>query len=359
MSYKIFQEVIQRGHEQVTIFNDPKAGLKAVVSIHSTVLGPSLGGLRVHPYQDETAAFTDVLRLSEAMSYKSAVAGMRLGGGKACIIADPKITVGRKELFESFARSLNNLGGRYITAEDMGTSADDMQTIKQLSQHVVGFPHKYGGSGDPSPWTARGVLHGIISACNRRYGSKDISGKIITIQGVGSVGLHLAKLLKERGCQLVISDTSKSRLEEAESVLGKVQTVSPEAIYDIASNVFAPCAIGQTVNSRTIPLLKCDIICGAANNQLSGPDVYELISERGLLYCPDFVVNAGGVISVGAELNSGGWEAGWVTNKVDQIFETTSQILEESMKRGLFPEVVALDLAKEIIGNVAEVTKDN
>lgn len=354
MSYKIFQEVVQRGHEQVTIFNDPKSGLKAIVSIHSTVLGPSLGGLRVHPYQDETAAFTDVLRLSEAMSYKSAVAGMRLGGGKACIMADPKITAGRKELFESFAKGLNNLGGRYITAEDMGTSAEDMHTIKKISQHVVGFPHEFGGSGDPSPWTARGVLKAIIAACERRYGSKDISGKTISIQGVGNVGLHLAKLLKDFNCKLIVTDASKSRLAEAEKILGNVQIVSPEAIYDVACDIFAPCAIGQTVNSRTIPLLKCDIICGAANNQLSGPDVYESITERGLMYCPDFVVNAGGVISVGAELNSGGWEEAWVTNKVDQIFDTTSQILEESMKRGLFPEIVALDLAKEIIANVAE-----
>jgi leucine dehydrogenase len=353
MSFKLFQEVTQRGHEQVTVFNDPKAGLKAIVSIHSTVLGPSLGGLRVYPYQSETAAFNDALRLSEAMSYKSAVAGMRLGGGKACIIADPKITQGRKELFESFARGLNNLGGRYITAEDMGTSAEDMQTIKQVSKHVVGFPHEFGGSGDPSPWTARGVMHGIIAACERRFGSREIVGKTIVIQGVGSVGLHLAKLLYGKGCNLVIADTSSDRLRNAESLLPKVKIVPVEAVYDYPCDVFAPCAIGQTVNSRTCSMLTCDIICGAANNQLSGPDVYEFISERGILYCPDFVVNAGGVISVGAELNKGGWDSEWVTNKVDQIFDTTARILEESSKRGLFPEVVAVDLAKEIIENVS------
>lgn len=352
MSFKLFQEVLQRGHEQVTVFNDPSAGLKAIVSIHSTVLGPSLGGVRVYPYQSEVAAFNDALRLSEAMSYKSAVAGMRLGGGKACIIADPKITEGRKELFEAFAKGLNNLGGRYITAEDMGTSAEDMQTIKQISKCVVGFPHEFGGSGDPSPWTAMGVLNGILAACERRYGSNEISGKIVVVQGVGSVGLHLAKLLKEKGCELIISDTSSERLKKAELELGNIKVVPTEAVYDCFCHVFAPCAIGQTVNSRTVSLLKCDIICGAANNQLSGPDVYEFISERGILYCPDFVVNAGGVISVGAELNKAGWDSKWVTNKVDQIFETTSRILEESDKRGLFPEVVAVDLAKEIIGNV-------
>lgn len=355
MSFRLFEEISKRHHEQISVHNDERTGLKAIVSIHSSTLGPALGGVRIYPYQDEVAAFHDVLRLSEAMSYKSAVAGMRLGGGKACIIADPKMTEGRKEMMQSFAQALNNLDGRYITAEDMGTSAEDMQTMREVSQHVVGFPIDRGGSGDPSPWTARGVLHAIVAACERRYGSGDIAGRKIAIQGIGSVGLHLARLLRERDCRLVISDTSKDRLQEAEFVLGKIDVVSPEAIYDVDCDIFAPCAIGQTVNSRTIPLLKCDILCGAANNQLSGPDAYEYLSERGILYCPDFVVNAGGVISVGAELNPGGWSESWVTNKVDQIYDTTSKILEESMKRALFPERVALDLAKEIISNVAGI----
>jgi leucine dehydrogenase len=349
MSIKLFSEVVQRGHEQLTVFNDPKSGLRAIVSIHSSVLGPALGGVRVHPYQDESSAFNDVLRLSEAMSYKSAIAGMSLGGGKACIIADPKISVGRKELFESFGNSLNILGGRYITAEDMGTSAEDMQTIRNISKHVVGFSKEHGGSGDPSPWTAKGVLQGIIAACENRYGTSDLNGKTVSIQGVGNVGFHLAKLLDQIGCKLIISDTSADRINNALSILKNAKAVKAEAIYDCSCNIFAACAIGQTINSRTIPLLKTDIICGAANNQLSGPDVYEIISERGILYCPDFVVNAGGVISVGAELNQGGWDHDWVSQKVDQIKATTTEILERSASKGMFPEVVALEWAKEII----------
>lgn len=351
MSFQLFHEIELRGHEQVSIFHDPVVGLKAIVAIHSTTLGPSLGGLRVYPYSDEKAALQDVLRLAEAMSYKSALAGLHLGGGKACIIADPKMTEGRKTLFEAFARSLNHLGGRYITAEDMGTSAEDMQWMKAQSEYVVGFPVALGGSGDPSPWTAMGVMAGIRAACERRYGSSDLKGKKVSLQGVGSVGLHLAELLIAEGAILVVTDTSKDRLEKARSTLGQVQVVSPEAIYDVACNIFAPCAIGQTVNSRTIPLLACDIIAGAANNQLSGPESYQEITERGILYCPDFVINAGGVISVGAELNDGGWKKDWVTQKVNQIYETTSKVLDESQERGLFPEVVALDLAKQIIQN--------
>lgn len=348
MSKKVFEESLKRGHEQVVFFSFPEFGLKALIGIHDTTLGPALGGCRLRMYEDEDQALDDVLRLSEGMTYKSSIAGLDLGGGKSCIIADPSFTEGREKFFEQFGKCLEYLGGRYITAEDMGTSVEDVMCMRRQTQWAAGFSREAGGAGDPSPWTARGVFHAIRAACERVFDKKDLSGKKIAIQGVGHVGMYLAELLHAQGATLTVCDAIAKNAEKARERFG-VNVVAVEDIYDVDCDVFAPCAIGQTINEVTIPRLKCRAIAGAANNQISSPAVYASLNERGMLYCPDFVINSGGVISVGGEYIPGGWNEGWVSDKVDHIYHTTHRILDESEKRKAFPEVVAVELAKERI----------
>lgn len=348
MEKKVFAEVTRRGHEQVSFFHYPEVGLKAIVAIHSAVLGPALGGCRMRLYTDESEALDDVLRLAEGMTYKNSIAGLDLGGGKSCIIADPTMTEKRRELFLQFGHCLNHLAGRYITAEDMGTSVEDVMIMREITKHVAGIDPDEGGGGDPSPWTARGVFHGIVAACERRYGSKDLTGKRVTVQGVGHVGMYLVEHLVNAGAHVTVCDTVAAATTIAKTKYG-VDVVAPDAIYDVKSDIYSPCAIGQTVRPDTINRLSCEIIAGGANNQLTDPSVYEQLTLKKILYCPDFVINAGGVINVGAEYVAGGWKESWVQEKVDRIYSTTHKVLEESEKRNKFPEVVALELARERI----------
>ncbi len=343
----VFSWIVKREHEQVVFFHYPEAGLKAVVAIHNTVLGPALGGCRMRPYEDENRAIDDALRLSEGMTYKSSIAGLDLGGGKSVIIADPNIAgEERTKLFRQFAHCLNALGGRYITAEDMGTSVADVMTMREETKFAAGFEQEKGGSGDPSPWTARGVFGGILAACEKTYGSRDLKGKKVALQGVGHVGMYLLEQLREAGAEVTVSDTVNALVERATSRFG-AKAVDIEEIYDVDADIYAPCAAGQTVDADTLKRLKCKIIAGAANNQLVDSSVYEQIVTRGMVYCPDFVINAGGVISVGAEYIHGGWNLPWVEKKVDNIGSTVMRVLVESEKRSKFPEVVALELARE------------
>ncbi|MCB0311184.1 MAG: Glu/Leu/Phe/Val dehydrogenase [Bdellovibrionales bacterium] len=350
---KLVSEVEKRGHEQVTVFYYPQVGLKALVAIHNTVLGPSLGGCRMRIYTDETQALDDVLRLSEGMTYKSSIAGLDLGGGKSCILADPALDNGRRELFLQFAECLNHLNGRYITAEDMGTCVEDVMTMREVTKYAAGFAREKGGSGDPSPWTARGVFNSIQAACERKFGSADLSKRSVSLEGVGHVGMILLKMLREAGATVTVSDIHEQRLDEAHTKYG-AECVGIEAIYDVDCDIYSPCAIGQTVNGETLKRLKCSIIAGGANNQLINSSVYETIESRNILYCPDFVINAGGVISVGGEYVEGGWSETWVTNKVKNISSTVHRILDEAEKRSKFPEVVAIELAKERIRETQE-----
>lgn len=348
MRSEVFSEAEKRGHEQVSFFYFPEVGLKAVVAIHSTVLGPGLGGCRMRPYASESEAVEDVMRLAEGMTYKNAIAGLDLGGGKACIIADSRMTEGRHALFQKFGACLNALAGRYISAEDMGTSVADVMAMREVSKHVAGIDPKEGGGGDPSPWTARGIFHGINAASEFVHGTRDLTGKRVALQGVGHVGMYLLELLVKAGAKVTVSDMSAGAVEEAKSRFG-VDAVEPEKIYDVAADIYSPCAIGQTVRADTISRLQCQIIAGGANNQLIDSSTYDLIERKNILYCPDFVINAGGVINVGAEYVPGGWNESWVRQKVDAIYETTAKVLSESKKRQKFPEIVALELAREIV----------
>jgi leucine dehydrogenase len=354
MSGNVLAECEARGHEQVVFFNYPEVGLKAIVGIHNTVLGPGLGGCRMRLYPNEAAAIEDVMRLSEGMTYKSALAGLPLGGGKACIIADPAMKEGREALFKKFGECLNHLMGRYITAEDMGTSVDDMMAIKSASKHVAGTDPKLGGAGDPSPWTATGVFLSMQAAAERTFKEgRSLKGKRVAIQGVGHVGMYLLKHLTEAGAIVTVCDTNPANLQVASSKYNAA-VVAPEAIYDVPCDIFAPCAVGQTVNQQTLPRLSCKIIAGAANNQLSDRSMYAAITTRGILYCPDFVINSGGVICVCAEVATDGGNTEWVQSKVNDIYGTTSKVLDEASRRNKFTEEVAVELAKEVI----KVAKD-
>ena len=342
----VFEIAKTRNHEQVVFFNYPQFGLKAIIAIHDTTLGPALGGCRMRAYKTEEEAVDDVMRLSEGMTYKSAMAELPLGGGKACIIADPHMKQGRQQMFEQLGRCLNMLGGRYITAEDMGTSVEDIMNIRKYSKYAAGFAKEEGGGGDPSPWTALGVYGGIISACEIKYGSKDLKGKKIALQGIGHVGMYLLEHLTKAGAECTVCDFNHSVLEIATQKHG-AKVVDPSKIYDVNCDIFSPNAIGQTVNADTLSRLNCGIIAGAANNQLISSDVYELINNKNILYCPDFIINAGGIISVGAEYNEGGWKESWVRAKAENIQNTVKRVLEESIKTNEFPEITAERLAKE------------
>lgn len=353
MTKTVLDESEKRGHEQVVHFYYPRVGLKAIVGIHSTVLGPALGGCRMRLYTDESQALDDCLRLSEGMTYKNSIAGLALGGGKAVLIVDPKIVNGRKELFQQFGECLNHLNGRYITAEDMGTSVSDVMVMREITKFAAGFDQAQGGAGDPSPWTAWGTYVGMQAACERRYGSKDLKGKKIALQGVGHVGMYLLEHLVKAGAKVTVTDTSDEALHNAKTKFG-AEVVDLDKIYDVDAEIFSPNAIGQTVNADTLKRLRCEIIAGAANNQLPDSSVYKTIEDRKMVYCPDFVINAGGVISVGGEYIPGGWNKKWVQDKVDNIYNTIHQVLDESEKRKRFPEVVAVELAKERIKKAEE-----
>lgn len=349
MAGNVLAECEARGHEQVVFFNYPEFNLKAIVGIHNTVLGPGLGGCRMRLYPNEAAAIEDVMRLSEGMTYKSALAGLPLGGGKACIIADPAMKEGREALFKKFGECLNYLMGRYITAEDMGTCVADMMAIKSASKHVVGTDPKLGGAGDPSPWTATGVFLSMQAAAERTFKEgRSLKGKRVSIQGVGHVGMYLLKHLAEAGAVVTVCDTNEANVKEAASKYG-AQVVTPDAIYDVPSDIFAPCAVGQTINAQTLPRLSCKVIAGAANNQLTDRSVYKYITERGILYCPDFVINSGGVICVCAEVTGRSGDTKWIQTKVNDIYATTSKVLDEASRRDKFTEEVSIELAKEVI----------
>jgi leucine dehydrogenase len=345
---QVLSEASKRGHEQVAYFNFPEVGLKAIVGIHSTALGPALGGCRMRLYQSESQALDDVMRLSEGMSYKNSVAGLNIGGGKSCIIADPAMSEGRQQLFEKFAECLNRLNGHYITAEDMGTSVSDIMWMKKITNFVAGVSREQGGAGDPSPWTALGVFLSMKAACKLNYNSEDLTGKKVTVQGVGHVGRYLVEHLVKAGANVTVSDTNAKLVESCVKDFG-VEAVNADAIYDVPCDIYAPCAIGQTVNPQTLNRLSCKIIAGAANNQLIDSSVYSTINSKGMMYCPDFVINAGGVISCAGELEKGGWTEKWVSDKVHAIYSTTLNIMTRSKEQNKFPEVVALEVANERI----------
>lgn len=343
--------IIDREFEQVAFFTDERTGVRAIVAIHSSVLGPALGGLRMLQYPAYDDALRDVLRLSEGMSYKNSLAGLNLGGGKSVVIAPRDLQKGRQELFEWFGRMVASLGGRYYTAEDMGTSVEDMNAVLKSCPYVAGRDQSVGGGGDPSPHTARGVFEGMRACLEQAYGSDSFTGRHVLIQGVGHVGIYLARHLAEAGAKLTFSDTRPEVLQAACKEFSAAE-VAPDKALQVECDIFAPCAIGGILNPQTVNGLKCKIVAGAANNQLSEPQVEEALKRRGILYAPDFAINAGGVILCADELEPGGYTPARVDERVRRIYGTVGRVLQEAEKTGALAGDVAVRLAKARIASV-------
>lgn len=317
----LFDKLAEMGHEEIAMGSDPESGYRGIVAIHSTRLGPALGGTRFWSYATDEEAITDALRLSRGMTYKNAVAGLHLGGGKSVIIGDNR-TTNREAIFRAHGRLVQSLGGKYITAEDVGTSTSDMDFVHMETSHVAGLAGK---SGDPSPVTAHGVFRAIQASAKERWGSDDLTGKTVAIQGCGSVGRYLATELHEAGAKLVVTDIDPERAKRVASETGAT-VVEPDAIYAQAADIFAPCALGGIINDETIPQLKVEIIAGGANNQLLEQRHGDILEERGIMYTPDYVANAGGVINVYGEI--AGWDSDHALKKADEIYETVLGVFE-------------------------------
>jgi leucine dehydrogenase len=341
----IFEKLGNYGHEQVVFCNNPDVGLKAIIAIHNTVLGPALGGTRMWPYHSEQEALDDVLRLSRGMTYKNAVAGLNLGGGKAVIIGDPSKDKS-EALFRAFGQFVDSLGGRYITAEDVGIDVSDMEYVYRETQFVTGVHQVHGGSGDPSPFTAYGTLQGLMATLNRKFGDEEVGKYSYAVQGLGHVGMEFAKLLKERGAKIFVTDINKARVDQAVAELG-VEAVGLDEIYDVDADVYSPCALGGTVNEKTLPRLKAKVICGAANNQLANNAIGDEVTRRGILYAPDYAVNAGGVMNISLEID--GYNRERAMRMMRTIYHNLGRIFEIADRDGIPTYQAADRLAEERI----------
>ncbi len=317
----IFKRMTVREHEQLVFWNEPRIGYKGIIAIHNTTLGPALGGTRFWNYTTDAEAVEDALRLARGMTYKSALAGLNLGGGKSVIIGDSS-TRDREMIFRAHGRAVESLAGRYITAEDVGTSPADMDFVNMETDHVVGL---LGKSGDPSPVTAYGVYQGMKAAALHKYGDDSLAGKHVTVQGVGHVGYFLCQDLAEEGAQLTVTDIDQKKVDTVVNEFG-AKAVNPDDIYGVDADIFAPCALGAIINDDTLKVLKVDIIVGGANNQLLEPRHAQEVEDRGILYGPDYLVNAGGLINVYAEIE--GWPAELSLRKAGEIYKTLLRILE-------------------------------
>ncbi len=346
---ELFATVETMGHEQVVFFHSPNNGLKAIVAIHDTTLGPALGGLRMWPYASEAEALKDVLRLSRGMTYKAAVSGLNLGGGKAVLIGDPGTK--NEAMFRALGRFIDSLGGRYITAEDVNTSVQDMDHIFQETDHVVGVHPVHGGSGDPSPFTAYGTVRGIQASLNRKYGHSDLSKASYAVQGVGHVGIHVVKALCESGAKVFVTDMNKDKVQEC--VEAGAEAVGLEDIYDVDAKVFVPCALGSVINEDTIPRFKFEIVAGAANNQLATDECGDELDKRGIVYAPDYAINAGGLMNVAIELQ--GYDRERAMRMVSTIYNNIENIFRFAERDGI-PSYRAADrVAEERIAALGKV----
>jgi len=330
-------------HEQVVFCNDKDTGLKAIIGIHNTVLGPALGGTRMWQYNSEWDALNDALRLSRGMTYKSAITGLNLGGGKAVIIGDSK-TQKTPELMLRFGEFVHSLGGRYITAEDVGMTTADMDLVRTVTPFVTGISEEIGGAGNPSPITAYGVFMGMKAAAKFKFGSEHLENRVIYVQGIGNVGEALVENLTNEGAKVYISDINQERLEEVRDKYS-VNIYNGDNIYAEEMDIYAPCALGATVNDHTIHQLKAKVIAGAANNQLADENIHgHKLRELGIVYAPDFLINAGGIINVYAELQSYGKQE--IIRKTENIYNTTLEILNNADAKQVTSHQAALDIAK-------------
>lgn len=330
------------GHEQVVHFYDQLTGLKAIVAIHNTWLGPALGGTRMWAYNNEQEALTDVLRLSRGMTYKAAITGLNLGGGKAVIIGDSR-TLKNEALMRRFGKFVNGLAGRYITAEDVGVNTRDMEYIARETEFVTGLPEFLGGGGDPSPVTAYGVYLGMKSSAKEVYGSDSLNGKKILVQGTGKVGQHLVDHLIKEGASVYINDINQENLAIVTKTHPSVQVVESEGMFDIDIDIYAPCALGATINTESLERLRCAIVAGAANNQLADEMTHgNMCREKGILWAPDFLINAGGLINVSVELE--GYNRERAMSATENIYQAAQNVFKMAKELN----ITTIDAAKQV-----------
>jgi len=342
----VFGQLSFDNHEQIVFCNDKDTGLKAIIGIHNTVLGPALGGTRMWKYTNEWEALNDVLRLSRGMTFKSAITGLNLGGGKAVIIGDSKVDK-TPEMIAKFGQYVNSLSGKYITAEDVGTTTGDMDLIRLQTPYVTGVSIEKGGSGNPSPVTAYGVYMGMKAAAKYKFGSDVLEGKKVLVQGIGHVGETLVDYLTGEGAKVIISDINEDRLKEIGNKYG-AKIFTGDDLYSADVDIYAPCALGATVNDETIGKLKAKIIAGAANNQLANENIHgKMLQDKGILYAPDFLINAGGIINVYAEIV--GYDMAESMRKTENIYNTTLEIFDYAEANKITTHQAALTIAQNRI----------
>jgi len=349
----VFDQVARDGHEQIVYGYDEVSGLRTIIAIHSTALGPALGGTRFFPYESEADALTDVLRLSKGMTYKAAAAGLDLGGGKAVIIGDPR-TDKSERLFRAYGRIVDSLRGRYITAEDVGTTTTDIDLIRRETKWALGISVAEGGAGDPSPVTARGLFNAARAVAEFIWGGSDLAGRRFAVQGVGKVGSAFVQLLVEARAEVIVSDAYEAAIKTAVDTYG-VKSVPPDDIHTVDCDFYSPCALGAGLNERIIPELNCQAIVGSANNQLATDEDADRIAQRGIIYAPDFVVNAGGLINVYDEML--GYSKTRALHRVDGIFQATKTILEMSKSEAVNPNQAAVKVAENRIREIGDLRR--
>lgn len=349
----IFGSVAALGHEQVVFCNDPATGLKAIIAIHNTVLGPALGGTRMWNYASEHDALIDVLRLSRGMTFKASISGLNLGGGKAVIIGDPK-ALKNEAFLRRFGKFVESLNGKYITAEDVNMRTADMEYVSMETKHVTGLPESMGGGGDPSPVTAYGVYMGIKAAARKVFGHDSLESRCVAVQGVGQVGMHLVELLVREGAEVVVTDLHEERVRRTVQDFNAT-AVNDDEIYDVDCDIYAPCALGATINDDTIGRLKCSIIAGAANNQLKDEIRHGyMLRDRSIVYAPDFLINAGGLINVYYEL-LGHYNRKRVMEQAERIFDTCLDIFGTADREKISTQEAATRLAETRIAAVGRL----
>ena len=351
MSQSVLEQMQSMGHEQVVFCQDPNTGLNAIIAIHNTTLGPSLGGTRLWHYNNHEEALTDALRLSRGMTYKSAISGLNLGGGKAVLIGEAA-KLKSEAYWRRYGKFVNSLNGKYITAEDVNTSSADMEYIGMETKFVTGKPEYMGGSGDPSPLTAYGVYVGMKAAAKKAWGSDSLSGKKVLVQGAGNVGQYLMGHLVEEGVVLFISDINEAKIKQAVQKYPDAKVVDNATIFDLEFDIYAPCALGATVNTESISKMKCPVIAGAANNQLADENVHgPMLVEKGIIYVPDFLINAGGIINISIEID--GYNRDRAINTVGKIYNRTLEIFDLAEKEKMHPQLAAMHMAEKRLKDIA------
>ena len=353
MQQSVLEQMQSMGHEQVVFCQDPHTGLNAIIAIHNTTLGPSLGGTRLWNYNNHEDALVDALRLSRGMTYKSAISGLNLGGGKAVLIGDAA-KLKNEAYWRRYGKFVNSLNGKYITAEDVNTSSADMEYIGMETKFVTGKPDYMGGSGDPSPLTAYGVYVGMKAAAKKAWGNDSLTGKKVLVQGAGNVGQYLMGHLVEEGAKVFVCDINEAKLKQAKGKYAAIEVISNDNIFDREFDIYAPCALGATVNTEAINKMKCPVIAGAANNQLADENVHgPMLVEKGIIYVPDFLINAGGIINISIELD--GYNKDRAINTVGKIYNRTLEIFDLAEKEKVHTQLAAMRIAEKRLADIARI----